>query len=82
MKKLLFYVLFIVLTFLVVSCSKTCDCTITTHTNSYEFNFSLNRFKENNIKSCSELSVYMEEDIQDSSQEYVEVKCVDSDRLF
>lgn len=65
-----------------VSCSKTCDCKITTQTKSYEFNYSLNQYSDYGVTTCSGLSFYLEEKMWENSHQHVEVACTDSDRLF
>ena len=81
MNKLFIFLIFLTLTSL-MSCSKTCDCTITTRTKSYNVNYSLNNYSDYGVTTCDGLSIYLEGKMWENSHQHAEVSCVNSDRLF
>lgn len=65
-----------------MSCPKTCDCTITTRTNSYNVNYSLSNYSDYGVTSCVSLSIYLEGKMWKNAHQHAEVTCVDTDCMF
>lgn len=72
----------IVITFFLGSCSKSCDCQLTTRLKTYEVNYSLKSYANYGVSNCYDLANYLKQAAWEDSGGHINVSCTESNELF